>query len=67
MTLIKNGKAPGCGNIPPEAIKVGDEVSYQVLLDLCNWIWSKEQVPKGRKQGLLIKLPKKGDLSHCTN
>ena len=36
MTLIKNGKAPGCGNIPPEAIKAGDEVSYQVLLDLCN-------------------------------
>jgi len=40
-------------------------VSEDVLLDLCNQIWSKEQLPEGWKKGLLIKLPKKGDLSHC--
>ena len=42
-------------------------MSEEVLLDLCNQIWSKEQVPEGWKKGLLIKLPKKGDLSHCKN
>ena len=49
------------------AIKAGGEVSEEVLLDLCNRIWSEEQVPEEWKKGLLIKLPKKGDLSHCKN
>ena len=45
----------------------GDEVSEEVLLDLCKQIWSKEQVPEGWKKCLLIKLPKKGNLNHCKN
>jgi len=40
-------------------------VLEEVLLDLCNRIWSEEQVPEEWKKGLLIKLPKQGDLSHC--
>jgi len=64
---VKNGKAPGCDNIPPEAIKAGGEVSEEVLLDLCNQICSKKQVPDGWRRSLLIKLPNKGDLSHCKN
>ena len=35
---LKNGKAAGCDNIPPEGIKAGGEVSEEVLLDLCNRI-----------------------------
>ena len=42
---LKNGKAAGCDNIPPEAIKAGGETSEEVLLDLCNRIWSEEKVP----------------------
>ena len=44
---LKNRKAPGCDNIPPEAIKAGDQGSEEVFLDLCNQIQSKEQVPEG--------------------
>jgi len=62
---LKNGKAAGCDSIPPEAIKAGGEVSEEILLDLCNQIWSEEQVLEEWKKGLLIKLPKKGDLIHC--
>ena len=62
---LKSGKAAGCDNMPSEAIKAGGEVSEEVLLDLCNQIWSKEKVPDEWKKGLIIKLPKKGDLSHC--
>ena len=61
---LKSGKAAGCDSSPPEAIKAGGEVSEEVLLDLCNRIWSEEQLPEEWKKGLLIKLPKKGHLSH---
>ena len=64
---LKNGKAAGCDNIPPKAIKAGGETSEEVLLDLCNRIWGEEKVPEEWKKGLLIKLPKKGDLSYCKN
>ena len=30
-------------------------------------IWNKEQLPEEWKKGLLIKLPKKRDLSNCKN
>ena len=42
-------------------------MSEEVLLDPCNRIWSEEQVSEEWKKGLLITLPKKGDLSHCKN
>ena len=64
---LKSGKATGCDNMPPEAIKAGGEVSEEVLLDLYNQIWSKEKVRDEWKKGLVIKLPKKGDLSNCKN
>ena len=64
---LKSGKAAGCDNMPPEAIKARGEVSEEVLLDLCNHTWSEGKVPDEWKKGLIIKLPKKGDLSHCKN
>ena len=64
---LKNGKAAGCDNIPPETIKAGGEMSEEILLDLCNRIWSEEKVPEEWKKSLLIKLPKKGDVSYCKN
>ena len=43
---LKNGKAAGCDNIPPEAIKAGGETSEEALLDLCNKIWREEKIPE---------------------
>ncbi|KAL9963186.1 hypothetical protein ACROYT_G032363 [Oculina patagonica] len=43
---LKNRKAAGCDNIPPEANKAVGETSEEVLLDLCNRIWSEEKIPK---------------------
>ena len=60
-------KAAGCDNIPPEAIKTGGDMSEEVLLDLCNRIWSEEKIPDEGKKDLLINLPKKGDLSYYKN
>ena len=57
-----NGKAAGRDNIPPEAIKArGRKMSEEVLLGFLNRIW-KDEVQEEWKKGLLINLPKKGDL-----
>ena len=41
MKNSNNGNSAGYDDIPPEAIKAGVKVSEEVLLDLCNWIWSR--------------------------
>ena len=64
---LKNGKAAGCDNVPPEAIKAGGDTSEEVFLDFYNRVWTEEKIPEEWRKGLLIKLPKKGDLSYCKN
>ena len=36
MKKLKSGKAAGCDNVQPEAIKAGGNTSEEVLLDFCN-------------------------------
>ncbi|VDO93938.1 unnamed protein product [Schistosoma curassoni] len=60
---IKSGKAAGPDNIPAEALKADVAVTERILHILFNKIWDEEQVPTDWKEGLLIKIPKKGDLS----
>ncbi len=64
---LKNGKAAGCDNLPPEAIKPGEDTLEEVFLDLCNRIWSEEKIPEEWRKGLQFKLLKKGYLSYCKN
>ena len=62
---IQNGKAAGPDGIPADALK-GD-TSVEMLYSLFDEIWEKEEIPAEWKEGYLIKIPKKGDLSHCDN
>ncbi|CAH8544655.1 unnamed protein product [Schistosoma intercalatum] len=64
---IKNGKAAGSDNIPAEALKSDIEATTSMLCLLFKKIWEKEQVPMDWKEGHLIKIPKKRDLSKCEN
>ena len=64
---LKNGKAAGPDGIPPEALKTNSETSAEMLLPLFEKIWSTEEIPTEWKDGHIIKLPKKGDLSNCEN
>ncbi|VDP79064.1 unnamed protein product [Schistosoma curassoni] len=64
---IKNGKAAGPDNIPAEALKSDVEVTTSMLYPLFKKIWEDEQVPMDWKEGYLVKIPKKGDLSKCEN
>lgn len=64
---LKNGKSGGVDNILPEVIKAMDNISVNALHHRTNRIWNEEQIPDDWRKGLLVKLPKKGDLSLCNN
>ncbi|KAJ8356884.1 hypothetical protein SKAU_G00196780 [Synaphobranchus kaupii] len=64
---LKNGKAAGPDEIPAEAIKADMGMAINMLHSLFNKIWKEEQIPALWKEGILIKLPKKGDLRDCNN
>ena len=64
---LRNGKATGPDGIPAEALKADLETSVEMLHPLFMKIWEEEQVPSEWKEGYLIKIPKKGDLSNCSN
>ncbi|CAC5404203.1 unnamed protein product [Mytilus coruscus] len=67
IKMLKNNKAPGPDNIPAEALKADIETSTQMLYELFGKIWEKEEVPLEWKEGHMVKLPKKGNLSICDN
>ena len=64
---IKSGKAAGPDNILAEALKSDIDITARMLHVLFKRIWEEEQVPADWKEGYLIKIPKKGDLSKCEN
>ncbi|VDP17428.1 unnamed protein product [Schistosoma margrebowiei] len=64
---IKSGKAAGPDKIPAEALKSAVAVSAKILHILFSKIWEEGQVPTNWKEGLLVKISKKGDLSNCDN
>ncbi|VDP69493.1 unnamed protein product, partial [Schistosoma curassoni] len=69
MTIrqIKNGKAARPDNIPAEALKSDIEVTTNMLHLLFKKIWEEEHMPMDWKEGHLIKILKKGDLSKYDN
>ena len=48
-------------------LKADIETAVQMLYSLFSKIWEKEEVPAQWKEGIIIKLPKKGDLRDCSN
>ena len=68
MTL-RSGKTAGPDEIPAEAIKADIETAVNMLYmySLFSKIWEKKEVPAQWKEGIIIKLPKKGDLGGCSS
>ena len=64
---IQNGKAAGPDSIPAEALMGDVTTSVEMSYSLFEKIWEKEEIPAEWKEGYLIKIPKKGDLSRCDN
>ena len=64
---MKNGKAAGPDGIPAEILKNMSDKTLQYLLDMLQQIWREEKIPKSWNEGYIVKIPKKGELSLCTN
>jgi len=64
---LKNIKATGPDDIPAEGFKTDIDTSLKLLYPVFTEILEKEEVPSDWREGYLIKVPKKGDLSNCSN
>ena len=64
---IKSGKAPGADGLNAEMLKADIQTSAKELKELFESIWERDYVPKDWCRGLIVKLPKKGDLRNCDN
>ncbi|BFY97740.1 hypothetical protein BsWGS_00780 [Bradybaena similaris] len=67
ITKLRNNKAAGEDDITGEMLKAADDNTLHHLLTFFNEIWQSESPPKEWKNGIIIKLTKKGDLTDCNN
>ena len=61
----KNGKAAGLNNVVAELLNL-DEITKE-LTKLFNKVKEEGVAPKSWNRGLIVKLPKKGELHECTD
>jgi hypothetical protein len=67
IKAMKNGKAAGPDNNLDEVLKADPYTAPDILLPLFENIWQKQKFPKEWKEGIIIKVPEKGDLSQLRN
>ena len=67
MHKMKKGKAAGIDSITIELLRAGGDVAIEVLYELFTKIWDKEEIPEDWSKGLIVKLPKRGNLTDCDN
>jgi hypothetical protein len=67
INKMKNGKTAGADRIPAEVLKAEPNVSADMLYPLLFDIWNEECFPSDWKEDIIVKIPKKGDLSNCSN
>ena len=64
---LKNGKTPGIDGIDAEMLQVEPVLAAGYLCTLFNHIRENMTVPDDWKKAIIVKVPKKGDLSKCDN
>jgi len=67
LSQLENGKAAGLDNMYPKVQKVNPEITAEMLYPLLEKIWKEEKSSEDWEEGLIIKIPKKGDLTYCNN
>lgn len=67
IKALPNNKAAGIDGIPAEFYKVDPAASAEMLLPLITSIWENETFPSEWKNGIIVKIPKKGNLTECNN
>jgi hypothetical protein len=64
---MKSNKAAGLDEINAELLKQGGQHLVYELTQLINRCWLEQKVPQSWQDGVIVRLPKKGDLSNCNN
>lgn len=64
---MKNGKAPGNDLITADILKVDIDTTVNIIKPIFDKIWTSEIFPDDWKEGIIVKMPKKGDISKCEN
>lgn len=67
INKLKNNKATGTDQINAELIKEGGKDLHKTIHKLLVKIWNEEKMPEDWKMGMIMPIPKKGDLTKCTN
>ena len=67
IKAMKCGKAGGLDGVTADMLKAEDIMTPKLLKDILGQIWNSEEIPESWTTGLIVKLPKKGDLSDCNN
>ena len=67
LKRTRSGNAAGVDQVRPELLKSDMETTICRLVELYNKIWETETWPKTWKQGIIVKIFKKGDLKDCYN
>ena len=64
---LKNNKAAGPDDVAAELLKADTATTTNILYPLFKEIWRTQKMPRDWQQGLIVKLPKKGDTADCNN
>ena len=66
LKVLRNGKVPGIDNIQAEVLKLDVGITADALEHVFTRIW-KEVIPGDWQKGVIVKVPKKGNLEVCDN
>ena len=62
IQALKDGKAAGPDGVPAEAMKGDLSTSVDIIHRLFARIKEEESIPEEWRKGIIVKVPKKGDL-----
>jgi hypothetical protein len=67
ISSLKRNKSPGSDGVTAEMLQAGGESLSREIHKLCNKAWHEGTIPQEWGKSILIPIPKKGDLSNCSN
>ena len=67
IKMLKNNKTAGLDEISAELVKHGGTKMVQEITKLLNICWQTTNVPDEWRKGMIVKIPKKGNIAECNN
>lgn len=67
INSLKTNKSPGVDGISAELLKVDSSTSAKIIHPIIRTFWENESLPDEVIEGIIINIPKKGDLTNPNN